>query len=172
MRRGVGDNVIEVIEFTKERGRNMNKINAINPAYPQEYLESIVGITEFLFDKFISFDEYDYFSCVTEYMFNSYVRKGMDKGNPSALNKGIKQLINSVDFTVCRRTENSNSVIDGFVSNWIADIYVVMQWKYNIASSEIIQKLPCEELYKLYNPLHEASIEVAIDKLYKLYIDK
>ena len=60
MRRGVGDNVIEIIEFTKERGRNMNKINAINPAYPQEYLESIVGITEFLFDKFISFDEYDF----------------------------------------------------------------------------------------------------------------
>ena len=139
-------------------------------AYPKEYLEGIMGITEFLFFKFMSFAEYDYFSCITEYMKNSEIRKKMDDGNPSALNKGIKQLLNSVNFSNCEKKTNNSFLIDESLSNWIADIYVFMQWEYNISSSELIQKLPCEELYKLYNPLHEASIFRAADKLYKSYI--
>jgi hypothetical protein len=52
---------------------------------------------------------------------------------------------------------------------WMADIYMYMQWKYNIFSAEIVNKIKPEELYLKYYPLHEASVENGVDKLRKIY---
>lgn len=135
-------------------------------AYDKFYLSGIFKITRFLFHIFIQ-SGHDYFACINEYMKHSTIRKKMDEGNWSALNKGIKQLRNSVDITdVC---ENDNAYMDEIMSDWISDIYVYLQWKYKLVSANIVEYLPPELLYDLYNPLHETGIDNACDKLYKRY---
>ncbi len=46
--------------------------------------------------------EYDVFSMIDTYMQYSEVRHKMDLGYYNALNKGWKQLFNSIDFTRCK----------------------------------------------------------------------
>ena len=44
---------------------------------------------------------------------------------------------------------------DEFILEWMADIYVYMQWEYDLSSSEIVAKLTPEKLYKQYYPLQK-----------------
>jgi len=67
-------------------------MTANNYAYPIEYLEQNIKSTEYLFSIYLN-SPYDYDACVNAYMSTSKIREGMDKGNWSALNKGIKQII-------------------------------------------------------------------------------
>lgn len=39
-------------------------------------------------------------------------------------------------------------------------------------SVEIVDKIPPEELYQKFSPLHEASLQNAVGKLEKIYLDK
>lgn len=135
-------------------------------AYDKFYLSGIFKITRFLLHIFIH-SGHDYFGCIKEYMGNSSIRRKMDEGNWSALNKGIKQLCNSVD--VADVPGNDNAYMDEIMSDWISDIYVYMQWKYKLVSADIVKHLPPELLYDLYHPLHETGIDSACDKLYKRY---
>ena len=47
----------------------------------------------------------------------------------------------------------------------MADVYTYMQWKYNLWSEEIVEKISPEELYRKYSPLHEASLSNCAEKL-------
>ena len=51
----------------------------------------------------------------------------------------------------------------------MADIYTYMQWNYNLLSSNIVEKIEPKELYSMYYPLHETSIENGVEKLKKRY---
>lgn len=57
----------------------------------------------------------------------------------------------------------------GFILEWMADIYTYMQWKYNLMSEKIVDKIKPEDLYKKFLPLHEASLENGAEKLRKIY---
>lgn len=135
-------------------------------AYEQEYLNSVKKVTRFLFHQFM-YHGYDYFACVKEYMRSSEIRKKMDDGNWSALNKGVKQLYNSINYVGI--PQGKNIYMDEIMSDWLADVYVYLQWKYNISSSQIIERLPPENLMLDYDPLHETNLSNACDKLFKRY---
>ena len=51
----------------------------------------------------------------------------------------------------------------------MADVYTYMQWKYNLKSEDIVDKIKPKELYNKYFPLHEASLENGVEKLKKIY---
>lgn len=135
-------------------------------SYDPFYLTGILKVTRFLFHKFID-SGYDFFDAIKRYMEHSLIRQKMDQGNWSALNKGINQLYHSVDFTDAPKSDNSD--MDGIMSDWIADVYVYMQWRYRMSSSDLVKRLPPEELRQLYYPLHETSLSVACEKLYQRY---
>ena len=144
-------------------------LNYENTAYDAEYLESVMNVHGLLFSKLSKIEKYDVFSAIDIFMQHSDVRHKMDLGNWSALNKGYKQLLNSIDFTLCKPRANK-MMFDEILLKWMADIYVLLQWRYNIPSSEISLKLSAEELCKAYNPLHETSYENACEKLYRKYL--
>ena len=52
---------------------------------------------------------------------------------------------------------------------WKANIYTCLQWKYNIPSAEIVNRITPEKLYEIYHPLYEASLENGMDKLMKVF---
>lgn len=88
----------------------------------------------------------------------------MDMGNPIYLNKTPKQIMEELDISIQNDHEISEKY-DEFILEWMADIYVYMQWKYNLSSAMIVEQIPPESLYQKYYPLHETSIENGVRKL-------
>jgi hypothetical protein len=138
-------------------------------AYNEAYLKDVINVHSFLFLQLAKIKQYDIFSMIDAYMRHSDIRRKMDEGNWSALNKGYKQLLNSIDFSTCEPDKNKTEV-DSILLGWMATVYVMLQWKYRLFSSEISMKLSARELCKTYNPLHEISYENACEKLYYRYL--
>ena len=44
-------------------------------------------------------------------------------------------------------------MFDEFILEWMADIYTYMQWKYNLKSEDIVDKIKPEELYNKSTPI-------------------
>lgn len=141
-----------------------------NTAYDSLYLEDMMNVHGLMFSKLLTYKpEYDVFSMIDVYMQHSEIRRKMDSGNWSALNKGWKQLYNSIDFSLCK-PKTRDIPLDIILLRWMADIYVLLQWQYNIPSSEINHKISAEVLCDMYNPLHETSYENACEKLYHKFL--
>ncbi len=137
--------------------------------YPKAYLESVISLQRLVFVKLKEdYSMYSFCSLVNAYLTTSKIRSGMDKGNWSALNKGHKQILNDIDYSKALPKGDEPYITD-FIAHWFADIYVLLQWTYNIPSNEIADKLPARKLLSIYNPLHEISEEKAIEKIYEKY---
>lgn len=132
------------------------------PAYDESYLDSMIIKTRYLF-KLIGRNCDDPFSAITNYMKSDY-RKYMDMGNPMYLNKTPKQIMGELNIHIQNECDISEKY-DEFILEWMADIYVYMQWKYNLSSAEIVEKTAPESLYQKYYPLHETSVENGVRKL-------
>lgn len=77
-------------------------MEADKTAYDEIYLEDVIDLHTLLFIKLTEITEYDLCSMIDVYMQHSEIRRKMDVGNWSALNKGYKQLKNSIDFHCVR----------------------------------------------------------------------
>lgn len=142
-------------------------------AYWELYLDGVLSVHKLLFHDFIynePYKGYDFFSLTDLYMRESEVRAKMDIGNTSALNKCDKQLLNSIPLEKCPRNDDEQA--DGILTNWMATIYVLLQWQYKLSSKEISEKLPAKELARIYNPLHETSDTNACRKIYENIFQK
>lgn len=135
-------------------------------AYDEMYLYGNQELHRLLYRDFLENEQYDFFSLVDAYMQTSEIREKMDIGNWSALNKGDKQLLNSIDYSLCvPKSPEQDKVVDITMARWMADVYCLFQWKYNILSKKINSLLPAQELCSLFNPLHETSLDNACDKI-------
>ena len=141
-------------------------------AYNELYLDGNIELHRLLFLEFMENKEYDYFSLVDAYMQTSEIRARMDIGNPIALCKGDIQLLNSIDYEVCIKDAHNNPNVDYFIMHWMADIYCLFQWTYDMFSQEINRVIPAKELYRIYFPLHETSLKNACEKIYDIYFVK
>ena len=136
------------------------------PAYDECYLEGMLQKNRYLF-KLMARNCDNVFQVISDYMNGEY-RKYMDMGNPLYLNKTPKQILGSLGINISEY-DNISEQYDEFILEWMADIYVYMQWKHNILSSEIVMKIKPEALYQKYSPLHETSIENGVEKLKEIY---
>lgn len=149
----------------------MTKTEMKNPQdipYNVLYLEPNMDLHRLVFVKMAENKQYSFCSLVDSYMRTSEIRKKQDVGNWSALNKGYKQLLGSIDLSCCK-PKDEHEFVDDIMAHWIADIYVLFQWLYNIPSATISEKVPAKEMMRIYNPLHEASEKAACEKIYDIY---
>lgn len=135
-------------------------------AYDECYYDSMIQKNRYLFDL-IARNEDKPFEVIKAYMKSDY-RKAMDRGNPLYLNKTPKQILGSMGIKVDLKADISERY-DEFILEWMADVYTYMQWKYNLMSEDIVEKIKPEELYGKYSPLHEASLQNGVEKLRKIY---
>lgn len=136
------------------------------PAYDTCYLDMMFQKTRFLF-RLMERNHLDVFETITDYMTGEY-RKYMDMGNPLYLNKTPKQILGDMGYRINLKADISQD-FDEMILDWMADIYVYMQWKYALWSAEIVKKVKPEELYRMYHPLHEASVENGCEKLIRRF---
>lgn len=139
----------------------MNKV-----AYDECYLDSMIQKIRYLF-KLLARNKKNPFPAIEDYMKGTY-RKYMDMGNPLYLNKTPKQIMGSIGIDGKMDLEISKNY-DEFILAWMADVYTYLQWKYNLSSEEIVEKIKPEELYYKFSPLHEASLENCAEKLKEIY---
>ena len=137
-------------------------------SFNEVYLDSTIKIHEYLFHLFIA-SEYDFFDLLKGYLLSDE-RRSIDEGNPLALNLTPKQLLNRITLDGLNKGDNSN--IDPFITNWMADILVYLQWDYEMYSSEIAERVDLKRLYSLYNPLHETSLSIGTDKVFAIFWGK
>lgn len=135
-------------------------------AYDECYYDSMIQKNRYLFDL-IARNEDKPFEVIKAYMKSDY-RKAMDRGNPLYLNKTPKQILGSMGIKVDLKADISERY-DEFILEWMADVYTYMQWKYNLMSEDIVEKIKPEELYGKYSPLHETSLQNGVEKLRKIY---
>lgn len=139
----------------------------VTPAYHELYMYPNMNLHRLLF-YMLAREPQDTFSLIDAYMRTSEIRERQDRGNWSALCKGSKQLFNSFDHTGCPpKTEDLSE--DTILLGWMADIYVLFQWRYNLPSKELSERVPAKELARIYNPLHEASEKIACEKILHKY---
>lgn len=136
------------------------------PAYEECYLESMRQKSRYLF-RLIARNCSNPFEIISAYMQGEY-RRYMDLGNPLYLNKTPKQILGSLHITM-NPDAGISETYDEFILDWMADIYVYLQWKYGLWSGELVKTITPEDLYGKYYPLHEASLENGTDKLVKIY---
>ena len=135
-------------------------------AYDEVYLDAMLQKTRYLF-QLIARNTENPFRGISAYMTSSY-RKYMDMGNPLYLNKTPKQILGSMGMP--NRTDlDISEQYDEMILVWMADVYTYLQWKYNLSSEKIVEKLKPEELYRMFSPLHETSLANAVDKIKKIY---
>lgn len=72
----------------------------------------------------------------------------------------------------CKEANNNSNKYDDIILDWAADIYVMLQWKYNFPSASISLAIPAEEMIKAYYPFHETSYNNACEKLYHKYLEE
>ena len=135
-------------------------------AYDPSYLDSMKLSGRYLF-KLIARNCPDCFDTIRRYMKSDY-RKYMDMGNPLYLCKTPKQILGNMGITINAKAEISDTY-DEFILEWMSDCYVTLQWRYRLLSSEMIDMVKLEKLYKQYYPLHETSLSNAVVKIYNIY---
>ncbi len=145
--------------------------NNDNVSYDELYLNDVKKVHRYLFWLMEQNKDYDTFSMIDNYMRFSPIRSKMDIGNWSALNKSGKQLYNDIPFERCQKATNTQE-LDDIILGWMADIYVIMQWKYNISSNFLSVNIPASAMCRSYYPLHETSYKNACEKLYHKYLEK
>ena len=55
----------------------------------------------------------------------------------------------------------------GFLPQWAGQIYSRYQWKYNVASADLIGILPLSEMERIFPALHQAGFDVAVEKIHE-----
>jgi len=143
--------------------------NADGKAYDISWLRANMDLTRLVFQHFLDNTEYNAFSLTDAYMRTSGIRRQMDLGNPRAMYKGDRQIYNSIDKSACLKDAAQNSNLSPDIFHWMADIYPMFQWMYAIPSPEISRMIPARELYRIYDPLHEASLKIACEKIQALF---
>lgn len=139
-----------------------------NTAYDKLYLRDVMKVHRYLFTMMERNKEYDTFSMIDSFMRYSPIRRRMDEGNWSALNKSGKQLYNDIPFERCEKKKNDEEY-DDILLGWMADIYVLMQWRYNIPSAQLSEAIPASEMCRAFHPLYETSYNNACIKLHHKY---
>lgn len=135
-------------------------------AYDECYIDDMIQKSRYLF-KLIGRNTKEAFQVIDIYLRSEY-RRQMDEGNPLYLNKTPKQILGSLGIEMKTEFDISEEY-DESILEWMSDIYTYLQWKYNLPSAFVADRIRPEELYKKYYPLHETSLENATDKLLKIY---
>lgn len=136
-------------------------------AYDRLYLGATVRTHASLF-RILSREGADVFDAIRLYMI-SFQRSLMDVGNPLALNKTPKQLISRMYDGYALSANTEKVEYDEFIMNWMARIYVSLQYETCKSSVEIVNVLKPEWLYEHYYPLHEASISNGLRKVLDIF---
>ena len=123
----------------------------MNHPYNEIFLERQMELHRFVFHKFLDNEEYDFYSIVDTYLRTSTLRAKIDVGHLMSLTTGGKGPLISFDIKKCDKKSNNYTTPELPIVRFMANVYCMVQWMYNIPSKEISKYLPAKELANLYD---------------------
>ena len=92
-----------------------------------------------------------------------------DRGNPKYLNMSYLQLLERVhaedNFDWESTKAEQNLRLDKYILEWTAWVLVLFQWMYRVDFRDWLKYFSVKDVYNMYYPLHETSLENAASKL-------
>ena len=138
------------------------------PAYNKNYVEDISDLQEALFQEITRYRyEIDYERFVEGYMQCKY-RQLLDKGNTRIANMTWDELLSYIEKDCKSIINEGNTNVDRLQSGWIGRMYSLLQYRRNITSELLYDKLPLEKMRTLFVPLHTVSEDIALEKIEKI----
>ena len=136
-------------------------------AYSKAYLDEIVETQGKLFDYVAAeFSDSDTEDFIWSYM-KSKTRQYVDEAQAFVCTMDAKDL-----WTYFCKTDRyslkKGIALNGFLPDWIGEFYAYYQWKYDIPSREVVEKVSIDYLKKAYGGLHDLELELAVEKVGKL----
>ena len=136
-------------------------------AYAEAYLNEVVENQGKLFDYFaLTYPEMDTENFICTYM-KSKTRQYIDKGQAYVCTIDASELWNYFQKTDCYRLQKGKA-LKGFLPDWIGEFYAYYQWKYDVPSCELVDKVPLSYLEKAYPGLHDLDLALAVEKVGKI----
>lgn len=108
---------------------------------------------------------------IERYM-NSNIRRLLDHANPKFAAMPAPELILYFIEEECGNEYQKGDKWWGFLPQWVGLVYAFYQWKYNVPSARIIELLPTSEMEVMFQTLHQAGIETAVDKIHEVVLGK
>ena len=137
-------------------------------AYNANYVEDISDLQEALFQEITRYRyEIDYEKFVEGYMQCKY-RQLLDKGNTRIANMTWDELLSYIEKDCKSIIVHGDTNIDRLQSGWIGRMYSLLQYKRNITSELLYDKLPLERMRTLFVPLHTVAEDIALEKIEKI----
>ncbi len=133
-------------------------------AYPIDYLNEVVENQGKLFDYVAqAYPDKDTTDFILAYM-NSKTRKSIDEAKAYVNTMDAKTLwdyfIKNEHYAL-----KPGKAMGGFMPDWIGEFYAYYQWYYNMASKDIVEKVPIDFLMKAYHGLHDLDLDLAVKKV-------
>lgn len=128
------------------------------------YLDEVVENQGKLFDYIaITYPDMDTEDFIQAYM-KSKTRKYMDEAQAYVCTMDAKELWVYFQKTDKYRLKKGEA-LKGFMPDWIGEFYAYYQWKYNVPSAELVDKISLDYLEKMYPGLHDLELDLAVEKV-------
>lgn len=128
------------------------------------YLADVVENQGKLFDFVANtYPDKDTSDFICAYM-RSSTRKSIDEGRAYVSTMGAPELWEY--FTSTEGYQLKPGVaLSGFVPDWMGEFYAYYQWRFDIPSAEVLEKVPISFLVKAYSGLHDLDLDLAVEKV-------
>lgn len=103
---------------------------------------------------------------ISEYM-KGRVRRLLDHANPKFAAMPSPELIDYFIEEEQNGEYKRGEAWGGFLPMWAGMVYAMYQWKYNISSSDLIDKLTLTDIERIFPALHQMGWDAAIEKIHK-----
>ena len=139
-------------------------------AYSELYLDEIMNTQGDVFNdirKALPGIDEKWF--ITEYM-KGRVRRLLDHANPKFAAMPSPELI---DYFIEEEQDGKykrGEPWGGFLPMWSGMIYALYQWKYNIPSSELIDRLNLSDIERIFPALHQMGWDAAVEKIHDVVL--
>lgn len=128
------------------------------------YLDEVVENQGKLFDYIaITYPDMDTEDFIQAYM-KSKTRKYLDEAQAYVCTMDAQELWVYFQKTDKYRLKEGEA-LKGFMPDWIGEFYAYYQWKYNVPSAELVDKISLDYLEKMYPGLHDLELDLAVEKV-------
>ncbi len=128
------------------------------------YLDEVVENQGKLFDYIaITYPDMDTEDFIQAYM-KSKTRKYLDEAEAYVCTMDARELWEYFQKTDKYRLKEGEA-LKGFMPDWIGEFYAYYQWKYNVPSAELVDKVSLDYLEKMYPGLHDLELDLAVEKV-------
>lgn len=128
------------------------------------YLDEVVENQGKLFDYIaITYPDMDTEDFIQAYM-KSKTRRYLDEAQAYVCTMDAQELWVYFQKTDKYRLKKGEA-LKGFIPDWIGEFYAYYQWKYNVPSAELVDKISLDYLEKMYPGLHDLELDLAVEKV-------